>query len=146
MLSVGDSIANDVLKEHLENTTSLLVDEPRDTLDTTTASQTPDSGLGNTLRLVSNGLGWFQIQVGAQDTAVWKSASTTQPFALFPSTRQFRKDISSLSATYLDVISQDLAVALGTALAQSLATLAASRHVEVGYFGVREAERAMKDL
>ena len=37
-----------VFKEDLENTTGLLVDETRDTLDTTTAGKTTDSGLGDT--------------------------------------------------------------------------------------------------
>ena len=37
-----------VLEEDLEDTTSLLVDECRDTLDTASAGKTTDSGLGNT--------------------------------------------------------------------------------------------------
>ena len=37
-----------VFKEDLENTTGLFVDETRDTLDTTTAGKTTDSGLGDT--------------------------------------------------------------------------------------------------
>ena len=45
MLGVGDGITDDVLKEHLEDTPGLLVDEARDTLDTTTARKTADGGL-----------------------------------------------------------------------------------------------------
>ena len=52
MLSVGDGIPDDVLKENLEDTTGLLVDEARDTLDSTTASQTPDGGLGDALDVI----------------------------------------------------------------------------------------------
>lgn len=37
-----------VLQEDLQDTSGLLVDEARDTLDASTASQTADSGLGNT--------------------------------------------------------------------------------------------------
>jgi len=48
VLSVSNGVTNDVLKEDLEDTTSLLVDEPRDTLYTTTTSQTTDGGLGDT--------------------------------------------------------------------------------------------------
>ena len=66
MLGVGDRIADDlggkdqhgvkrglrrnahVLKEDLEDTTGLLVDETGDTLDTATAGKTTDSGLGDT--------------------------------------------------------------------------------------------------
>ena len=44
VLSVGHSIADDVLKEYLEYTTGLLVDQARDTLDTSPASQTADGG------------------------------------------------------------------------------------------------------
>jgi hypothetical protein len=56
VLSVGDSITNDTLKEGLENTTSLLVDHGRDTLDTTTTSETSDGGLGDTLDVVTKNL------------------------------------------------------------------------------------------
>ena len=40
--------ATHILEEDLENTTGLLVDEARDTLDTTSAGKTTDSGLGDT--------------------------------------------------------------------------------------------------
>ena len=76
MLGVGDGVADDVLEENLEHTAGLLVDETRDTLDTASAGQTADGGLGNAL----------------------------------------------------DVVAQDLAVALSAALAEALAALAASRH------------------
>ena len=45
MLSIGDGITDDVLKEDLEDTPGLLVDEARDTLDTTTTSETANGGL-----------------------------------------------------------------------------------------------------
>ena len=41
-------IADHALQEHLEDTTGLLVDESRDTLDTATTSETTDSGLCDT--------------------------------------------------------------------------------------------------
>jgi hypothetical protein len=72
VLGVGDGIADDTLEEGLENTAGLLVDHGRDTLDTTTTSETADSGLCDTL----------------------------------------------------DVVTQDLAVTLGTTLSETLATLA----------------------
>ena len=71
MLSVGDRVTDDALKEQLEDTTGLVVDQTRDTLNTATTSETADSGLGDTL----------------------------------------------------DVVTKDLAVALSTALAETLATL-----------------------
>jgi hypothetical protein len=42
-----------IFQEGLEDTTSLLVDETRDTLDTTTTSEAADSGLGDTLDVVA---------------------------------------------------------------------------------------------
>jgi hypothetical protein len=56
VLSVCDSIADDTLEEGLEDTTGLLVDHGRDTLDTTTTSETADSGLGDTLDVVTKNL------------------------------------------------------------------------------------------
>ena len=42
MLGVGDGITDDILQENLENSTGLLVDQARDTLDTSPTSQTTD--------------------------------------------------------------------------------------------------------
>ena len=52
VLSVGDGISDDVLQEDLENSTSLLIDESRDPLDSSTAGQSPDGGLGDALDVV----------------------------------------------------------------------------------------------
>jgi hypothetical protein len=49
MLSVGDRIMDDALKEDLEHTAALLVDEARELLDTTTTSETAYGGLGDAL-------------------------------------------------------------------------------------------------
>ena len=48
MLSVGDGVPDNVLKENLEDTTGFLVDETRDTLYTATTSEATDSGLRDT--------------------------------------------------------------------------------------------------
>ena len=56
MLGVGDGITDDVLKEDLEDTTGLFVDEARDTLDTTTTCQTADGRLGDTLDVITQHL------------------------------------------------------------------------------------------
>lgn len=56
MFSVGDGITDDGLEEGLEDTTGLLVNHGGDTLDTTTAGETADSGLGNTLDVVTQDL------------------------------------------------------------------------------------------
>ena len=56
VLGVGDGIPDDVLKEDLEDSTGLLVDESRDTLDSSTTRQPPDGGLGDALDVVSQHL------------------------------------------------------------------------------------------
>ena len=79
MLSVGDSITDDVLQEDLEDSTGLLIDQTTNALDTATACQTANSGLGDAL----------------------------------------------------DVVAKHLAMALGSSLSESLASLATSRHFEL---------------
>ena len=56
MLSVGNRVADDRLKEELEDTTGLVVDKTGDTLNTTSSCETADSGLGDTLDVVSQDL------------------------------------------------------------------------------------------
>jgi hypothetical protein len=71
MFSVGDSISDDILKENLENTTGLFIDESRDTLDSSSAGQTPDGRLGYSLDVVS------------QHLTMTLSTSLSQPLASF---------------------------------------------------------------
>ena len=52
VLSVGNGVPDDVLKEDLEDTTGLFVDETGDTLDTATTSETADGWLGDALDVV----------------------------------------------------------------------------------------------
>ncbi len=56
VLGVGDRIADHVLEEHLQNTAGLLVDEAADALDTTSASETANGGLGDALDVVPEDL------------------------------------------------------------------------------------------
>ena len=53
MLGVGNGITDDILQEYLQDTSGFFVDKSRDTLDTTTSSQTTDSGLGDTLDIIT---------------------------------------------------------------------------------------------
>ena len=71
VFGVGDGITDDIFKENLEDTTSLLVDQARDTLDTTTTRQTANSGLGDTLDVIT------------QDFAMTLSASLSKSFSSF---------------------------------------------------------------
>ena len=80
VLGVGDSIADDVLEEHLEDTAGLLVDESRDTLDSTTTSQTTDGGLGDSLDVIT------------QDLAMTLGASLSQSLSSFAASRHVDVD------------------------------------------------------
>ncbi|KAL7534024.1 hypothetical protein ACHAXR_005596 [Thalassiosira sp. AJA248-18] len=75
VLGVGDRVTDDILKEDLEHTTGLLVDETRDTLDTTTTSETTDGGLGDALDVIT------------KDLAVTLGASLSKTFTSFSATR-----------------------------------------------------------
>jgi hypothetical protein len=46
MLSVGSSVTKNLLEEETESSTALVVDLARDTLDSSTTSETTKSGLG----------------------------------------------------------------------------------------------------
>ena len=73
VLGVGDGITDDILKEDLEDSTSLLVDESGDTLHTSTTSETTDGGLGDSLDVVT------------KDLTMTLGASLSETFASFTS-------------------------------------------------------------
>ena len=56
MLSIGHSVANHILEEHFQYTSCLLVNETRDTLDTTSSCETADCGLCDALDVISENL------------------------------------------------------------------------------------------
>jgi hypothetical protein len=62
-------------QEHLEDSASLVVDQTRDTLDTATASETADSGLGNAHDVV------------AKDLTVTLCAALAEAFATLATSR-----------------------------------------------------------
>ena len=75
VLGVGDGIPDDVLKENLQDTTGLLVDKTRDTFHTTSASQAADSGLGDTLDVVTKD---FPVTLGASLSQTFSSLAATR--------------------------------------------------------------------
>ena len=75
VLCIGDGITDHILQEDFENTARLFVDETRDTLDTSSASETTDGGLGDALDVVSENL---PVALGA---------SLSKTFASFAATR-----------------------------------------------------------
>ena len=74
MFGVGDGITDDVLKEYLEDTSGLLVDQARDTLDTSTSRQTADGGLGDTLNVITQ---YFAMTLSASFAESFTSFTTS---------------------------------------------------------------------
>lgn len=62
VLGVGDGITDDVFQEDLEDTSGLFVDQAGDTLDTTSASQSSDGGLCDSLDVITKN---FSMTLGA---------------------------------------------------------------------------------
>jgi hypothetical protein len=56
VLSVSDGIPDGSLQERPEDSSSLLVDQSRDTLDTSSTSETTNGGLGDSLDVVTQHL------------------------------------------------------------------------------------------
>jgi hypothetical protein len=71
MFSVGNRVTNNVLKENLQHTTSLLIDETRYTLYTAATGKTANGGFRNTLNVI------------AKDLSVTLGASLSESFSTF---------------------------------------------------------------
>ena len=80
VLCVGDCVTDHVLQKHLENSTGLLVNEARDTFDSTTASETTDSGLSDALDVVTKDL---PVTLGASLSEALSSFAATRHDASF---------------------------------------------------------------
>ena len=75
VLGVGHGVTDDGLKEDLEDTAGLLIDEAGDALDTATAGQPADGGLGDALDVVTKDLA---VPLGAALAQTLSSLSTTR--------------------------------------------------------------------
>ena len=75
VLCVGDGVTDHILQEDLQNATGLLVDEARDTLDTTSASETTDGWLGDTLDVITQHL---PVTLGATLSETLSSFTTSR--------------------------------------------------------------------
>ena len=100
MLRVGDSITDHVLEEDLENTAGLLVDETGDTLDTTTAGETADGGLGDALDVVAKDL---PVALGASLAEALASLSTSR-HSFTIGFRRIPNDFKATQAAYLNSV------------------------------------------
>ena len=56
MLGVSNGITDNIFQEYLQYTSGLFIDKSRDTFDTTTSCKTTDSGLGDTLDIITKNL------------------------------------------------------------------------------------------
>ena len=75
VLSIRDSVTDHVLQEHFENAASLLVDQTRDTLDTTTASKTTDGWLRDALDVITK---YLAMTLGATLSKTFASFATSR--------------------------------------------------------------------
>jgi len=75
VLSVGDCITDDILKEDFQDTSGFFIDESGDTLDTTSASQTTDSWFGDTLDVITKNL---PVTFGASLSKTFSSLSSSR--------------------------------------------------------------------
>ena len=73
VLGVGNGIADHVLKEHLQYSTCLLVDQSGDALDSTTTSQTTDRWFRDTLDVITQDL---SVTLGASFSKSLSSFTT----------------------------------------------------------------------
>ena len=71
VLGVGDGVPDHVLEENFKNTSGLFVDKTGDALNATSAGQTADSGLGDSLDVI------------AKDLAVTLGASLSESLSSF---------------------------------------------------------------
>jgi hypothetical protein len=68
VLSVGNRVTDDVLKEQLQHTAGFFVNQSRNALDTTTASKAADSRLGDALDVVTQHLAVTLVCVECRET------------------------------------------------------------------------------
>ena len=80
VLSVGDCVTDDILKEYLQNTSGFFIDEPRNTFHSTSASKTADGWFGDTLDVVTKD---FPVALGAPLSKTFSSFTTSRHDASF---------------------------------------------------------------
>merc|ERR1719175_265841 len=74
VLGVGDGVPDDILKEYLQDSPSLLVDKTRNPLHSTPPSQSPNSRLGDPLDVISQ---HFTVPLGSSLAQSLTSLATT---------------------------------------------------------------------
>ena len=79
VFGVGDGISDDVLEEYLEDTSCLLIDESRDSLDSSSTCKTSDGRLGDSLDIISQD---FPVPFGASLSETLTALTTSSHDAL----------------------------------------------------------------
>ena len=74
VLAVGDGVTDDVLEEHFENSTGFLVDESRNTLDSSSSGETANSWLRDSLDVITKNLA---MALGSSFSEAFSSLSTS---------------------------------------------------------------------
>ena len=74
VLGVGDGIPDDILKENLQDSSGLFIDESRNTLDSTSAGKTTDGWLGDTLDVITK---YLPVTLGASLSESLSSFTTS---------------------------------------------------------------------
>ena len=81
VLGVGDRVPDHVLQEHLQHPAGLLVDEPRNPFNTTTAGQATNGGLSDALDIIS------------QNFTMALSTTFSEPLSAFTASRHYEPQI-----------------------------------------------------
>ena len=101
VFGVCNSITDHILKKNFENTTGLFVDQTRDSLNTTTASETTDGRFGDALDVVTKDL---TMTLGASFSKTLSSFTTTRHVAYRVSIKfEQRTAVAALYTTINDL-------------------------------------------
>ena len=68
VLSVGDSISDNLLEERSEDSSGVIIDERGDSLDTTSSAESSDSGSSDTINSGSSGLSGVSLATSFANT------------------------------------------------------------------------------
>uniref|UniRef100_A0A182WM75 Uncharacterized protein n=1 Tax=Anopheles minimus TaxID=112268 RepID=A0A182WM75_9DIPT len=74
VFGIGDRITDNIFQKHFQHAARFFVDETRDTLHSSTAGQTTDGRLGDSLDVVTQ---HFTMTLGSSFTQTFASFSTT---------------------------------------------------------------------
>ena len=86
MLGVGDCVSDNILEECLEHSTGFFVNQTRNALDTTSSSQTADSGLGDSLNVIAKD---FAMSFGTSFSESFSSLASSSHLVVYGGGNRF---------------------------------------------------------